>query len=76
MLKNAFGVTLREIRLERGMTQTQLAALLEMDCAYITVLEHGKKMPSLEMILRLSKGLGILPGELVNRVAQRLEELQ
>ena len=76
LLKTAFGAALREIRLERGITQTQLGSSLEMDCAYIAVLEGGKKMPSLEMILRLERGLGIPSGDLSKRAEQKLKEIQ
>lgn len=76
LLKVAFGAALREIRLERGITQTQLGAFLEMDCAYIAVLEGGKKMPSLEMILRLEHGLGVQAGDLFRRAVQKLKEIQ
>ena len=73
-LKAVFGIVLKEMREERNLTQPQLSELSGVDTGYIGTLETGKKMPMLPMILRLSKGLGILPGELVNRIAQRFDE--
>lgn len=69
-------MALREMREERALTQAQLGSLMGMDSAYLAVLEAGKKMPSLAMIMRLADGLGVPPEELVNRIARKLEDFR
>lgn len=73
-LKTAFGLTLREIRMNKGLTQQQLADYTGMDRAYISELERGLLIPSLETVFKLSRELKIRPGFLVDEVGQRIEK--
>ena len=52
-----FGQRLRELRLARKLTQTQLAARCGSSYPFISNLERGMKVPSLTMVLRLAKAL-------------------
>jgi transcriptional regulator with XRE-family HTH domain len=57
---------LRELRAERSLTQEELAKRAKVTRAYIAVLETGhKKNPSLEVLKRLAKALGVPVTELV-----------
>ena len=38
-----FGARLRELRAERGVSQTQMAADLGLSAAYLSALEHGRR---------------------------------
>lgn len=38
-----FGVRLRQLRADRGMTQKQMAAAIGVSPAYLSALEHGKR---------------------------------
>jgi transcriptional regulator with XRE-family HTH domain len=38
-----FGMRLRELRAERGVSQTQMAADLGLSAAYLSALEHGRR---------------------------------
>jgi len=69
-LKTAFGEVLKELRLKRQLTQQQLADYTGMDRAYISELERGLLLPSLETIFKLASELKIKPGDLVERVDQ------
>lgn len=61
----AFGVRVREVRLESGMTQEQLAEVAELHPTFISNIERGYRVPSLPTVLRLSKGLGVEAVELI-----------
>ena len=62
----AFGRVLRAARLARGLTQEALAEAAEMDRTYPSLLEHGKREPSLSVLLRLARALHCAPAALVN----------
>lgn len=72
-LKFAFGDVLREMRLERGLSQSELSRLSDTDRPYISVLESGRKMPTLETLLRFSRVLGADPGEVMNRIDRKMK---
>jgi transcriptional regulator with XRE-family HTH domain len=52
-----FGRRLRELRLERNLTQDALAQLVATSKPFISDMERGVKVPSLTMILRLADAL-------------------
>lgn len=68
----AFGVILRDIRKERGLSQETLA--LESGChpAYVSQMERGLKSPSLRTIMNLAGTLGTPGSEMLRRVEARL----
>lgn len=47
------GAILKEIRLSLGLTQEQLATLIERDVTYISKIETGKQQLSFEIIEKL-----------------------
>jgi transcriptional regulator with XRE-family HTH domain len=61
-----FGRRLRELRKERGLTQEALAEAADLSGNYISDLELGLKVPSLTILVRLSKALDIATSELVS----------
>ena len=52
-----FGERLRELRVERDLTQTELAERCGSNRPFISNLERGVKVPSLTMVLRLAEAL-------------------
>jgi len=52
-----FGQRLRELRLARNLTQTELAERCGSNHPFISNLERGVKVPSLTMVLRLAEAL-------------------
>lgn len=60
-----FGQRLRELRLARNLTQTQLAERCGSSYPFISNLERGVKVPSLTMVLRLAEALPCRVYELV-----------
>ncbi len=55
----AFGKALKKIRLKKKLTQEDLSLEAQLARVYISELEYGKKIPSIETIFKLSKGLNI-----------------
>ncbi len=57
-----FGDILRELRLKRKLTQERLSFECGVARAYISELELGHQLPSLDTMLALSRGLKIPMG--------------
>lgn len=47
------GEKLRILRKRQGLTQTQLAGLLDIDQSHVVKMEKGERSPSLEMLTKL-----------------------
>jgi transcriptional regulator with XRE-family HTH domain len=71
----AFGRVLREVRLQKGLSQDRLASLCDFDRTYPSLLERGLRSPTLAMILRLSQALDINPSLLVTRTQDELRRV-
>jgi transcriptional regulator with XRE-family HTH domain len=54
----------RAIRLERGLTQGQLAARAKVSRVYIVRVETGQQDPTSRVIVRLARALRVKPGQL------------
>jgi transcriptional regulator with XRE-family HTH domain len=60
----AFGVHLRSLRLERGLSQEEVAHRAGVHVTYLSGIERGNRNPSLRNIRRLALALGVSAGEL------------
>lgn len=60
-----FGKVLREARLARGLSQEDLAAEAEIDRTYPSLLERGRRVPTITVFLRLCRALRCTPVDLV-----------
>ncbi len=69
--KRGFGTTLRALREAAGLTQERLGERSSVHRTYITALERGKAGPTLMTILRLARGLGVRPGELIDHLVDQ-----
>ena len=67
-IKNKFGEVLRGLRTAQNISQEQLALNSGLDRPYISMLERGKRQPSLMTIFTLASTLKILPSEMVKLV--------
>jgi transcriptional regulator with XRE-family HTH domain len=66
-----FGLKLREIRAERGLTLKEMAAGLQVSPAYLSAMEHGHRgRPSKRFVHRVCQYLGIIWDE-----AEALQQL-
>lgn len=65
--QKAFGAAVRAVREDRGLSQEGLGFECDLDRTYVSGIERGVRNPTLAVILRLAKGLGVKPGDLVLR---------
>ena len=59
------GENIKRIRTEKGMSQGDLCRALELDRAYMSNVESGKKNPTLLTITNIAKALGVSVDELL-----------
>ncbi|MCL5093551.1 MAG: helix-turn-helix domain-containing protein [Patescibacteria group bacterium] len=59
-----FGKRMAEVRKEKGLTQEQLADLVDVHRTYIGFIEQGKRNPVIANIYKISKALKISLKEL------------
>lgn len=60
-----FGATVRRLRAERSWTQEDLADAAHLTATYVGQVERGDKIPSLTVVLKLARGLSVLPSDLL-----------
>jgi transcriptional regulator with XRE-family HTH domain len=66
------GETIREVRLERQMTQQALADRCKMERTFIIAVEKGRKNPSARTLIHFAAALKILPSELFRRFSKKI----
>jgi len=71
-LEDAFGQVLKESRAAKGISQLDLGFESDLDHTYISLLERGKRQPSLRTILCLANALDTTGPELVRRTVKVL----
>jgi transcriptional regulator with XRE-family HTH domain len=60
---------IRRVRLERGLTQEELAARIRINRNYIGMIERQENSPTVAMLERIAKALGIEPARLFDEKA-------
>lgn len=69
----ALGVEVKVRRLEVGLSQEDLAGRCELDRPYITLIEIGRKQPTISVLHRLSGALELSLADLCARVESRYQ---
>ncbi len=64
----AFGFTLQKLRLEKNLSQAELAKASQVDRTFISLMERGIRQPSLTTVFHLARALKLKPSELVSQV--------
>lgn len=70
--EQAFGIVLKELRTGLGLSQEKLAFACGLDRTFISMLERGKRQPSLTSILILADALSIPADKMVKKTANLL----
>jgi transcriptional regulator with XRE-family HTH domain len=60
-----FGARLSARRRAKGISQAELAEIVDLSANYISLLERGQKLPTIDTLLRLAKAVDAIPGELL-----------
>lgn len=65
------GTTIRDFRQKAGLSQDDLADRMDVSAPYISMLESGRRYPSIEMLIRIAIALEVRPGAMLDRIAER-----
>ena len=63
-IKRAAGRRIKTVRQRSGLTQDQLAEKVELSPKYISGIERGVENPTMDILIRLAKVLGVEPYDL------------
>ncbi len=71
-MNKTIGTLIREKRREKGMTQVDLGACMGIDFQVVSDYENGRRMPSIEWLIRCCKCLEVEPGEFMTELTRRI----
>lgn len=74
LIVRAFGLVLRRLRKERGLSQEALGFEADLQRKHISALELGEKQPTITSVFKLAVALKIKPGKLVALVDSEIAE--
>ena len=67
-LEIRFGILLRDLREEKGLSQAELGIDANLDRTYISLLERGLRQPTLKTLFALAKALSVSPSTIVKQL--------
>lgn len=73
-LESVFGEVLREIRHENKLSQEELAFKCGLDRTYISLLERGKRKPTITTVFILAEALMVSPTQLISITEKRYNQ--
>jgi transcriptional regulator with XRE-family HTH domain len=71
---HCFGLALKTARIDRGMSQEDVAAECEFDRTYPSLLERGRRSPTFFVIVQLARALRMQPVALFMDAVARLRK--
>lgn len=72
-IEQAFGIVLRKLRTERSLSQEELAHMCNLDRTFISLMERGKRKPTISTIFALAIGLNQKASDLIMATERILE---
>jgi transcriptional regulator with XRE-family HTH domain len=69
----AFGLVLRELRKEAGLSQEQLAFEAGVERNFVSLIERGINQPSIRMIFKLAVALHLSPSKMLSLVEEKIQ---
>lgn len=70
-IEAVFGKVLKEIRLKNKLSQEELAFICGLDRTYISLMERGKRKPTINTIFALASALNVMPSDLVSSTEKK-----
>jgi transcriptional regulator with XRE-family HTH domain len=69
-----FGNLIKQARLKAEMTQEELAAKALLTREYVSLLERGKRSPTIEVFIRLVRAVGLSPAQVISDMEKSLRK--
>ena len=74
LTEESFAAVLSQLRKDAGLSQANLSLKCNKDRSFISMLERGKRLPSLETVFDIAKGLEMEASAIVRMVEQKMKE--
>ena len=71
-IEEAFGEVIRDLRKANEISQEKLAEVSNLDRSFISLLECGRKQPSLITIFQLAKALNLSASKILSLVEAKI----
>lgn len=71
-IEEAFGQVIKSLRKKLNISQEKLAEISSLDRSFISLLENGKKQPSLITIFQLAKSFNTTPSKVLSAVEKKI----
>lgn len=71
-IQKEFGIVVRDLRLQKNISQVKLAELGDFERTYISDLERGLKHPSLHTVIKIGIALDVEPSNIVSILMDRI----
>lgn len=72
-MNEAVGEALRELRLEKGLSQEKLAEEIDSHQVYVSEIENGKKLPSLLVLYKIARFFDLSLSEVSALIESKLD---
>lgn len=72
-VKESIGAVIRELRKEHRVSQEKLAEGIDSHQVYISEIEKGQKLPSIQVLYNIAVFFGLTLTQLVERIERQLE---
>jgi len=72
-LEKQFGAILKKLRLEKAVSQEELANDSELDRTYISLLERGERQPTISTLFKIAASLNKKPSEIIRLLEDSYE---
>lgn len=73
-IEEAFGEAIRELRKANQISQEKLAEVSNLDRSFISLLECGRKQPSLVTIFQLAKAFNLSASKILSLVEAKIKK--
>jgi ribosome-binding protein aMBF1 (putative translation factor) len=70
-ISERFGQAVKAVREAQGISQEKLAELAEIDRTYVSMIERGKRHPTLEVASRIAIALSLRLSEIIRQAEDR-----
>ncbi|MBU8754124.1 helix-turn-helix domain-containing protein [Priestia megaterium] len=67
-IEQAFGIVIKKYRLERSISQEKLAFGASLDRTFISLLERGKRKPTINTLFSISEVLEVKPSKIIQDI--------
>lgn len=67
-IEEEFGVVLRKYRSKTGLSQEGLALKCGLDRTYISLLERGKRKPTINTVFAIAKIINVKPSQMIKEI--------